>query len=504
MIPRLLHFTWKTQDLQGEMRDYFVKWQQLHPGWDIRLWTDDSMRAFVADSHPDFLATYDSYPKMIQRADAFRYLVLDTLGGIYADLDVEPLKSVEPLLKHTAFIGVEPLEHITEDGKHQGVPYLITNAFMGSVPNHILWRQIIAEMPGLADQEVFHSTGPYMVTAMTLRLAKADRPVLLLPEVWSPLLSSGLPGKSDAALAPMLSEVGDVISAGSGALVSHKWFTTWVPWHKRANRWKWVFQIPTLVKWWARRQINRDLANVKIFDPLFAYVDQEPKLIKKFPTIHVAVRVGQAGIAPGLVAALKSGDYPADRLSFSLHAGSALSIAEDEFAGVDVWRADYPNPAARDNAILSAYSQKADLILLVDAALSDIPRDALHRLVSSGRPVVSANFLDENGNNADPSLFRYEKGAPFKILYKDGGSSGVVSRNPVYRIYLRDQRVFTVLPLDGVGESFVLIRREVVDAGVRFAETPYKLHLGAEAFGIMARDKGFEVAGLPGVVVRRS
>jgi hypothetical protein len=39
---------------------------------------------------------------------------------------------------------------------------------------------------------------------------------------------------------------------------------------------------------------------------------------------------------------------------------------------------------------------------------------------------------------------------------------------------------------------------------VRFAETPYKLHLGAEAFGIMARDKGFEVGGLTGLeVVRR-
>jgi len=60
-----------------------------------------------------------------------------------------------------------------------------------------------------------------------------------------------------------------------------------------------------------------------------------------------------------------------------------------------------------------------------------------------------------------------------------------------------------VLPLDGVGESFVLLRRDALEAGVGFAETPYKLHLGAEALGIRARDLGFEVAGLPQLEVVR-
>ena len=49
----------------------------------------------------------------------------------------------------------------------------------------------------------------------------------------------------------------------------------------------------------------------------------------------------------------------------------------------------------------------------------------------------------------------------------------------------------------------MLINRAVVEAGVRFAETPYKLHLGAEAFAIMARDKGFEACGLTDLVVIR-
>ena len=76
-------------------------------------------------------------------------------------------------------------------------------------------------------------------------------------------------------------------------------------------------------------------------------------------------------------------------------------------------------------------------------------------------------------------------------------------RDPGHRSYLGEQMTFNILPVDGVGESFVLIKRDVIEAGVRFSETPYKFHTGGEAFGIMARDKGFEAAGLPGVKVVR-
>ena len=118
-------------------------------------------------------------------------------------------------------------------------------------------------------------------------------------------------------------------------------------------------------------------------------------------------------------------------------------------------------------------------------------------MLEARSPVVAANCVDEQGQNADAALFRYKHGGSFKVLYKDSGVTGVLQRDPVHRTYLGEQRVFTVLPLDGVGESFVLLRCDALDAGVRFAETPYKLHRGGEGLGIKARDLGFEVAGLP-------
>tara|TARA_R110002020_G_scaffold36822_2_gene110627 strand:- start:281 stop:1741 length:1461 start_codon:yes stop_codon:yes gene_type:complete len=484
MIPQILHFTWKTTELPRDMADYYGKWQRLHPGWDIRLWTDESMRTFVAEAYPDFLAVYDSYPKMIQRADAFRYLVLGRLGGIYADLDVEPFAAMTPLLGHAAFLGVEPLEHIFPDRIHQGVPFLLTNAFMGSVPNHPLWQEVIAVLPGLVGQETFYATGPSMITAMVLQLPMAQRPALLLPEVWSPLLSNGKRTRSDVTVREMLAPVGQVLDAAAvGPLVSHKWMTTWVPWHKRANQWVAVLQVPTVIKWWWRRLQHPALAALVIADPIAPYLDQAPAPLHEFPKVHIAVRLGAAEPDPGLAQALAGLDYPQDRLTLSYHAGAA--------------------GAGGLNGMLAARPAEADYVLVVDGRVRAVPSDALLRLLEARRPVVAASCVDSLGNNADAGLFRYRHGGSFKVLYKDGAAQGALRRDPAHRVYLTEQRVFTVLPLDGVGESFVLIHRDVLAAGVGFAEAPYKLHSGGEALGIMARDHGFEVAGLPQLEVVR-
>ncbi|WP_449395195.1 glycosyltransferase family 32 protein [Devosia riboflavina] len=509
MIPKILHFTWKSEQLPRQMQAYYDAWRRLHPGWDVRLWTDETMRAFVVETYPDFIATYDAYPKMIQRADSFRYLVLGALGGVYADLDVEPFQSIEGLLQHECFLGIEPLEHIFPDRHHQGVPFLLTNAFMGSVPGHQLWKDIVARMPSLVGLETFYATGPSMVTAAVLRLRKKDRPTLLSPMVWSPLLSDGRNTRSDAEAIALLEPVGTVVPATGGSLVSHVWMTTWVPWHKRATRLAPIVQVPTVIKWAWRRLVNPALANVVIADPVQLYINQAIVPPEDRPKVHIAVRLGDRSMSPALLRALMVLDYPPDRLTFAVHVSTSADVEGlvATLAGsglrADVVRGEFASPAARDNAILDHLRSDAAYVLLVDGDVSVIPSQAIQRMLGAELPVTSANVVDATGAPADDQLFRYEKGAPFKVLYKDGGRDGAVRRGKGFRTYLGYQKAFALLPLDGAGESFVLIARPVIDAGVRFAETPYKLHLGAEAFGIMARDKGFEVGGLTELEVVR-
>ena len=44
----------------------------MHPGYEFRLWTDDSAREVLAKEMPQLLPTYDSYIYSIERADAIR------------------------------------------------------------------------------------------------------------------------------------------------------------------------------------------------------------------------------------------------------------------------------------------------------------------------------------------------------------------------------------------------------------------------------------------------
>jgi hypothetical protein len=513
MIPKILHFTWKTTTLPRVMQRYYEKWQALHPGWEIRLWTDETMREFVAASYPEFLASYDGYGRMIQRADSFRYLVLNQFGGVYSDLDVEPYMAIDQMIAPLqCFVGLEPLEHISDDRYHAGLPYLMSNAFMGAVPGHPLFKLIVELLPKLADQETFFSTGPSMLTAAGLRLSRQDRPALLLPKVWSPQRDGGLPVRSDAALAKMLGDTATLVAGNDKPVVSHKWLTTWVPWHARHSPFEKPFQVPTMIKWWLRRKRFRDLNAVKIPDPLIYYHDQTFVPAEPGPTIFIGVRLtGAEPLHPRLAQALRGLSYPAALLRFGFYSAAVTEQSKAAVRASVVQLVGDGEPqiifggdgaAARaDNLLAEAGAKVSDKVLLVGGGVREIPSGAIEMCLGPKLPVVAANCTDADGKVADSSVFRYLHAPKFRILWKVGGLTGAVDTIPEQRAFLRQQRAFRVVALDGIGDSFVLIDSAVIKAGARFTEERYKLHVGGEAFGIMARDLGFEVAGLPELVV---
>ena len=77
-------------------------WKRLHPGWRYMLWTDEDNLEFVRSKYPEFLDLYLYWPYPIQRVDMVRYLILDYYGGIYCDLDQQPLQSLERFFQEVA------------------------------------------------------------------------------------------------------------------------------------------------------------------------------------------------------------------------------------------------------------------------------------------------------------------------------------------------------------------------------------------------------------------
>lgn len=62
---------------------------QIHnPGWDQIIWDEAAVLEMIRQDYPWFLPTFLSYPKLVQRSDVTRYMILHKHGGVYLDADV--------------------------------------------------------------------------------------------------------------------------------------------------------------------------------------------------------------------------------------------------------------------------------------------------------------------------------------------------------------------------------------------------------------------------------
>lgn len=167
--PRILHQTWKTKEIPEECEEYVATWKLLHPEFEYKFYLDDDLREAVKSIVPRYLPIYDAMKRNIERVDFARYAILYGVGGVYADLDTVPLRSIEPWIeKRKVVLGREPLEHSRQI---YGREIVLCNALMISPPKEKLWLELmeyIVENYNPSSDPVTN-TGPM---AMTLFLEK--------------------------------------------------------------------------------------------------------------------------------------------------------------------------------------------------------------------------------------------------------------------------------------------------------------------------------------------
>ena len=130
LIPNVFHQIWLGPDpLPREYVPYQRSWQQHHPGWELRFWTEDNL--------PGGLRRPEAADKLrapAERADILRLELLWRFGGVYTDTDFECLRSIEPLLEGVDFfIGLAKLGRVN-------------NALMGSVAGHPILDRALDEL----------------------------------------------------------------------------------------------------------------------------------------------------------------------------------------------------------------------------------------------------------------------------------------------------------------------------------------------------------------------
>lgn len=117
--------------------------QALHPEWTFNMWTDSNATAFIAEFYPEILPHYTGYKQNIQRANILRYALLHHFGGVYLDLDVTCLASLDKPLAEGSDRTLTHLPWITPGAYPAGV----NNAFILSRPQHPFLAELLGRVP---------------------------------------------------------------------------------------------------------------------------------------------------------------------------------------------------------------------------------------------------------------------------------------------------------------------------------------------------------------------
>lgn len=105
MIPKTLHYVWMGGNpLTPLAEECIASWKSAMPEWQILRWDETNFDIAAA---PLYVRQAYETRKFAFVSDYVRLWALEQYGGVYVDTDVKVLKSYEPLLSDTAFIGME-------------------------------------------------------------------------------------------------------------------------------------------------------------------------------------------------------------------------------------------------------------------------------------------------------------------------------------------------------------------------------------------------------------
>ncbi|KAH9208549.1 glycosyltransferase family 32 protein [Leptodontidium sp. 2 PMI_412] len=120
-IPLIVHQTWKDTKVDRWPQDLahgVEKWLSYatvggNASMAYFLWLDKGCKQLIAESEPQIVDIVDALPLQAEKSDVFRVVVLNSIGGIYEDIDTVPLRSPASWLDET---DISPWKD-TETGK---------------------------------------------------------------------------------------------------------------------------------------------------------------------------------------------------------------------------------------------------------------------------------------------------------------------------------------------------------------------------------------------------
>ncbi len=178
-IPCIIHFIWLGGALPDKYKPFIESAKELHPGWEIILWTDETVKNLKLMNQELFDATANYGEK----ADILRIELLFMYGGTYFDVDVKCIKPFGNLRRYSFYAGLGPITN------HLG---LVNNGVIGATQGHPVLKRYLELMRTNAHREhVVYRTGPLVFTQAIKETlfdqpAEAERMIVFPASFFSP------------------------------------------------------------------------------------------------------------------------------------------------------------------------------------------------------------------------------------------------------------------------------------------------------------------------------
>lgn len=104
MIPKIIHYCWfGGNPLPDSVQKCIKSWKKFLPDYEIKEWNESN---FDVNMIPFTREAYAA-KKYAFVSDVARFFILYNEGGLYFDTDVEVVSSLDDILAHGAYMGVE-------------------------------------------------------------------------------------------------------------------------------------------------------------------------------------------------------------------------------------------------------------------------------------------------------------------------------------------------------------------------------------------------------------
>lgn len=109
MIPKVIHYCWFGRGAKPKLAEKCIaSWRKFLPDYEIKEWNEDN---YDVRKIPFIAEAYDAR-KYAFVSDYARFDILHEHGGVYFDTDVEIIRSLDDIIGHGAFMGLENAQTI--------------------------------------------------------------------------------------------------------------------------------------------------------------------------------------------------------------------------------------------------------------------------------------------------------------------------------------------------------------------------------------------------------